>query len=99
MSVRPLSSSDLEAALPTLSGWNVEDDALVRTFRFASHPDAIAFIVRLGFIAEEMSHHPEIWNVWANLKLTLRTHDADDRITSRDVDLAQKVNALWEAWG
>lgn len=99
MSISPLSSSEIKDALSTLPDWTLEDDALVRQLRFSSHPDAIAFMVRLAFINEELNHHPEILNVWANLTLTLRTHDADDKVTARDVELARKVDEVWEEWG
>lgn len=99
MSVSPLSPSELKTALPTLTDWRLEDNALVRHLRFTSHPDAIAFIVRLAFIHEKMNHHAEMLNVWANLTFTLRTHDAGDQVTALDVKLAREINELWAAWG
>lgn len=97
MSLSPLTRLELEAVLPTIPGWRVEGDALVRELRFASHPEAIAFIVKLSVVAEELAHHPEILNVWATVTLTLRTHDAGDKITSLDVMLAREVDELWDA--
>lgn len=99
MSVSPLSASELEATLSTLPDWRLENNALVRHLRFTSHPDAVAFMVRLAFIHEKMNHHSEMLNVWANLTFTLRTHDADDQVTSLDVKLAQEIDGLWEEWG
>ena len=97
MHVSPLSRIELEGALPTIPNWRFEDDALVRELRFSSHPEAIAFIVELSAVAEEMSHHPEILNIWASVTLTLRTHDAGDKVTSLDIMLARAVDDLWDA--
>ena len=94
MGLSPLSANELDGVMPTIPDWRLEDGALVRRLRFDSHPAAIAFIVKVSSIAEEMEHHPEILNVWASVTLTLRTHDAGDRVTSLDVMLAREIDAL-----
>ncbi|MCC5834196.1 MAG: 4a-hydroxytetrahydrobiopterin dehydratase [Opitutales bacterium] len=87
-------SAELELMLKDLPGWSHENDALTKSFTFASFRDAISFIVRVAFEAEEMDHHPEIHNVYNKLKITLRTHDAGNVVTEKDLMLAAKIETL-----
>ncbi|MCA9519800.1 MAG: 4a-hydroxytetrahydrobiopterin dehydratase [Myxococcales bacterium] len=88
----PLSEQALNEALGELPHWERAADALTRTFRFASFREAISFLVRVAFVAEELNHHPEIANVYNRVTLTLTTHDAGNKVTSRDVELAKKID-------
>jgi 4a-hydroxytetrahydrobiopterin dehydratase len=90
----PLTEHDIRHALRDLPGWEVEGDRLLFTHDFGSFRAAMAFLVRLGFEAEAMNHHPEIHNVYGRVRLALTTHDAGDRITAKDVELAGRVLGL-----
>lgn len=90
----PLGENEIEVALSDLSGWTLEEDQLVKTFAFASFREAIAFIVRLSFEAEEMNHHPELKNIYNRVQICLSTHDAGNAVTEKDVKLATKIEAL-----
>ncbi len=90
----PLSPDEISAALDALSGWTYEDDALAKTFTFGDFREALAFIVRLGFEAEERDHHPNLTNVYNRVELALTTHDAGNRVTQMDVDLARAIEQL-----
>lgn len=94
MARTPLSNDEITAALATLPGWRHEGDALRKTFRFRSHREAISFLVRLSFEAEQRDHHAEIHNVYATVELVLRTHDAGNRVTDADVELARAIEAF-----
>lgn len=94
MARAPLDEEALKSALATLPAWRVEDDALRRTFRFSNFREAMSFLVRISFEAEQRDHHPEIFNVYDRVELTLRTHDAGNRITKADVELARAIDAL-----
>lgn len=96
MALSPLTPYELDPILPTIPRWRSVNDSLVRDYEFASHPEAIAFIVRVSEVAEEHEHHPEILNVWSKVTLTLRTHDAGDKVTSFDVQLARAIDDLDE---
>ncbi|HYE57730.1 MAG TPA: 4a-hydroxytetrahydrobiopterin dehydratase [Rhodothermales bacterium] len=89
----PLSSDELDRLVTELDGWDVAADGLTRTFRLGSFRAAMAFLVRVAFEAEEMNHHPEIENVYDRVALRLRTHDAGDLVTARDVELARRIDA------
>jgi 4a-hydroxytetrahydrobiopterin dehydratase len=94
MSRDPLSSDAIEAALADLPGWRFEADALRKTFELADFREAVAFLVRLAFEAEARDHHPEIRNVYRRVELALTTHDAGDRVTPKDLDLAAAIERV-----
>jgi 4a-hydroxytetrahydrobiopterin dehydratase len=87
----PLSDDDIADALDALPGWTHEDDKLKKTFEFSDFREAISFIVRLSFYAEEMTHHPELENVYNTVSVALTTHDADGQVTEIDVELASQI--------
>jgi 4a-hydroxytetrahydrobiopterin dehydratase len=80
-----------EAALAQLPGWATADggrDAIVRSFKFKDFNAAFGFMSRVALMAEKLNHHPEWFNVWNRVDVTLATHDADG-VTELDVRLAQ----------
>jgi 4a-hydroxytetrahydrobiopterin dehydratase len=87
----PLSDDEIADALSSLEGWTHADDKLQKTFEFSNFREAISFIVRLSFYAEEMMHHPELENVYNTVSVALTTHDAGGKVTKMDVDLAKKI--------
>lgn len=90
----PLSDDDIADALDDLPGWTHEDDRLKKTYEFSDFREAISFVVRLSFYAEEMMHHPELENVYNTVSIALTTHDADGQVTEMDVELASQIEAL-----
>jgi 4a-hydroxytetrahydrobiopterin dehydratase len=94
MATTPLNPEEITAALAGLPGWTCENDALVRSFQFADFKAALAFMVRAGFEAEAMNHHPEWTNVYHRVAVRLTTHDAGNKVTSNDVALAEKFSVL-----
>lgn len=89
----PLPQADLDDFLRTHPDWTLEGRALVRTYQFASFPDAVAFVQRVAPIAEAHDHHPDIDIRYRKVTLRLTTHDAGD-LTFRDplvADACDKV--------
>jgi 4a-hydroxytetrahydrobiopterin dehydratase len=89
----PLSADGLNAALQELDGWSVENGKLHRQFQFSSFVEAFGFMSSSALVAESMGHHPEWFNVYNRVTVDLTTHDAGG-ITSKDVDLARRMNKL-----
>ena len=89
-----MNHDEIRVALAALPGWSFEDDSLVKTFRFGSFREAISFIVRLSFEAEERNHHPELANIYNRVDIRLRTHDAGNKVTESDLALAQAIENL-----
>ena len=94
----PLADTDIRDALADLPGWAHRDDALVKEYACRSFESAVAFVVRLSFDAARLDHHPELFNVYATLRVRLTTHDAGDRVTPRDLELARRIESLSPAF-
>ena len=91
---KPLSDAQIADALKQLPGWSHADDRLTRAYKFKDFSEALAFIVRIGLLAEQHNHHPELFNVYNTVKVSLNTHDAGGKVTSKDVDLATAIQKL-----
>jgi 4a-hydroxytetrahydrobiopterin dehydratase len=90
-----LSGEARKTALGRLKGWSeVKDrDAISKKFVFADFNQAFGFMARAALIAEKMDHHPEWFNVYKTVEVTLSTHDAGG-VTDKDVTLAQAMDKL-----
>jgi 4a-hydroxytetrahydrobiopterin dehydratase len=90
-----LTGSARKTALGKLNGWSevAGRDAINRTFKFADFNEAFGFMARAALIAEKLDHHPEWFNVYNKVEVTLSTHDAGG-VTERDVKLAEAMDKL-----
>ena len=89
-----LAANEIDAALTTLPDWKRDGGAIAASYTFASFRDALALIVRVGFEAEELNHHPEIVNEYNKVSFKLSTHDAGGATTELDIVLATRISAL-----
>ncbi len=82
-------------AIAQLNGWSAADgrEAIVKHFEFADFNAAFGFMTRAALIAEKMDHHPEWFNVYKTVEVTLSTHDAGG-VTDKDVALAEAMDKL-----
>jgi 4a-hydroxytetrahydrobiopterin dehydratase len=94
MKTPPLTAAQIEHALTHLPGWTWQDRALVKTFELADFREAMAFMLKAGFEADALNHHPEWTNVYNKVSIRLTTHDAGNQVTAKDVTLAGKMSAL-----
>jgi 4a-hydroxytetrahydrobiopterin dehydratase len=90
-----LSGEARKSALARLKGWTeVKDrDAITKKFVFADFNQAFGFMTRAALVAEKLDHHPEWFNVYKNVEVTLSTHDAGG-LTELDVKLAEAMDKL-----
>jgi 4a-hydroxytetrahydrobiopterin dehydratase len=92
--VMPLLTEDqIRQRLDALAGWTREGRELRRTFTFATFALAMAFVNRVAELAEAADHHPDIDIRYNRVTLGLSTHSAGG-LTSRDMDLAARIDAL-----
>jgi 4a-hydroxytetrahydrobiopterin dehydratase len=93
-----LTGAARKTALAKLEGWSEVDgrDAISRKFTFKDFNEAFGFMARAALIAEKLDHHPEWFNVYNKVEVTLATHDAGG-VTERDVKLAQEMDRLAQA--
>ena len=82
-----------EAALAQLIGWRAVEgrDAIAKSFKFGDFNAAFGFMTRVAIMADKLDHHPEWFNVYNRVDVTLATHDADG-VTELDVKLATFMN-------
>lgn len=87
-----LASEEIVQALGTLPGWVLNQDSkLEKTYTLGSFAQAISLINALAPHADELDHHPELFNVYNTVRIELVTHDADG-ITPDDVELARRID-------
>ncbi len=81
---------DLESALNSLNGWSCVKgrDAIEKSFKFTDFKEAFNFMTLVATKAEDINHHPEWFNVYSNVKVTLTTHDANG-VTRLDLEMAE----------
>ena len=87
------SDAEIAARLKEIPRWSRDGKAITRTWKFEDFPEALGFINKVGELAESMNHHPDIYNSWATVRLTLTTHDKGG-LTDLDFDLAKKIDGL-----
>lgn len=79
--------------LNTATGWELAEDAIVRTLTFEDFARAIEYVNRVAAIAEAAGHHPDITIRWNKVTLTLSTHSAGG-LTAADFQVARSLNEL-----
>lgn len=95
MGERVLTDDERRELLAPLTGWTMVEgrDAIRKTFTFNDFVDAFGWMARVALVAERLDHHPEWFNVYRRVDVTLSTHDAGG-VTRRDVALAQAMDRL-----
>lgn len=93
-----LSGEARRDALAGLPGWSEVEgrDAIHKTFHFKTFNQAFGLMTRVALMAEKMDHHPEWFNVYNRLEITLATHDAGG-LTERDIRLARFIEQAFAA--
>lgn len=94
--VEKLSQADRSVMLLKLLEWRelTDREALFRSFRFADFNAAFGFMTRVALAAERMNHHPEWFNVYNRVDITLMTHDCHG-LSENDVRLARAIDAIY----
>ena len=90
-----LSETDVQARLPSLTGWSLVNGKLHREYKFADFAEAFGWMAQAALAAEKQDHHPEWFNVWNKVVVDLTTHDAGG-ISERDFTMAARMNQLAE---
>ncbi|MSQ28444.1 MAG: 4a-hydroxytetrahydrobiopterin dehydratase [Dehalococcoidia bacterium] len=90
----PLTEDEIGALLPQVPGWTVEaGQRLHRTYRFRDFAAGLALVNRIGAVAEEEDHHPDLVLAWGRVEVTLWTHIIDG-LTENDFVVAAKTERL-----
>lgn len=79
-----------KVAVEELDGWTGGDDFITKIFKFKDFVEAFSFMTNIAMIAEKMNHHPEWYNVYNRVDITLTTHDSGG-VTEKDISLAKAM--------
>ena len=95
MAVAELTEAERQSALADLSEWSLsrEGKAIERKLEFDDFSEAWGFMSRVALLADSHDHHPEWFNVYNTVEITLTTHDAGG-LSERDVKMAKAIDAL-----
>ena len=92
--VPPLELDRIHELLAQLDGWRAEGaHHLEKQYSFSDFAAALEFVNRVGVVAEEQNHHPDIWFTWGKARIEIRTHKIDG-LTESDFVLAAKIDRL-----
>lgn len=76
--------------------WNNIDNSLHQKFTFKDFKEAFAFMTKVAGEAEKLNHHPKWTNIYNTVEFWLNTHDAGDKVTQKDHDLAERIDAVYK---
>ncbi|MGF7155774.1 4a-hydroxytetrahydrobiopterin dehydratase [Novosphingobium gossypii] len=95
MAISRLTEAERDAALADLPRWTLRPDGLAieTELKFADFNEAFGFMTRVALYADKADHHPEWFNVYNTVRMTLTTHDAGG-LTARDVAMARFVEGI-----
>ncbi|MBL8069071.1 MAG: 4a-hydroxytetrahydrobiopterin dehydratase [Armatimonadetes bacterium] len=89
-----LSAAGIEAELPSVPNWTIEEGELTRRFTFETYKDGLVFAVAVGYAADELNHHPELTIGIGHVRVSLVTHEAGGGLTAYDFEFARRVDRL-----
>jgi 4a-hydroxytetrahydrobiopterin dehydratase len=89
----PLNEAEISSRIKALPEWKIESGELTRTFTFKDFVGSLAFVNKVGDLAEKAGHHPDIDIRYSRVRLALVTHDAGG-LTAKDFELAAAVDQL-----
>ncbi|MFE3198412.1 4a-hydroxytetrahydrobiopterin dehydratase [Embleya sp. NPDC059237] len=98
MGLTPLADDRIAELLAELPGWQRVGDAIERTYTQAYH-ETLHLAMYVGAKAREIGHHPDIHITWQRIRFSVTTHDAGNRLTERDFELARWIDAIAEGHG
>lgn len=93
MERKKLTAEEILAQLAELDYWKVIDSKLLKKYKFSNFAEALAFVNKIGEIAETQDHHPDINFGWGFAEIYLTTHDAGG-ITMKDFAVAKEIDAI-----
>ena len=92
--LKALTKQEIMQQLKGSDKWSIHTQELKRSWEFSDFQEAMSFIVRVAFLAEQHNHHPVLTNLYNKVELRLTTHDADNQVTERDIALANSIGDI-----
>ena len=94
MATPALSETELNQALVSLAGWELDNDMITKTYQLPSYMAGLAFASTVGTLCEARDHHPDLFIGWKKVKVSFTTHDAGSKVTQKDIDAAKAIEAI-----
>lgn len=88
-----LTLADIQKKMESLTDWSLEGNSLVKDFQFPDFKGSLYFVNKVGELAQENNHHPDILISYNLVRLTLTTH-SEHTLTEKDFDLALKIDQI-----
>jgi 4a-hydroxytetrahydrobiopterin dehydratase len=94
----PLPDAEIAKRLANLPGWVRVGDEITRTFKHTYH-ECVHVMLYVAARAEQIGHHPDMHLTWQRVRFVITTHDAGNRLTAADFELAKHIDAIAAARG
>lgn len=91
---KPLDDREISDALQNLPGWSYEEDRLTRSYTLDGHLPAVAMLVHVATVQEELNHHADLGLVYNRLTVAVNTHSEGGRVTALDTELARRIEEI-----
>ena len=94
MATTPLNEAEIVERLTALAGWARDGDRITKLYKLESYMAGLAFACAVGTVSEGMDHHPDISIGWRKVEVSFTTHDAGNKLSHKDFEAANAVEAL-----
>ena len=89
-----LNDSEIKYKLASITGWNFSNNQIGKEYQLKDFIEALSLVNKVGAMAEEMNHHPDIlMHSWNKVKITVSTH-SEGGVTEKDLQLAEKIENI-----
>ena len=89
-----MNQNEIESKLIHFPTWSFENEKLTKGLKVKDFREAMSFLVKLSYEAEQRDHHPEILICYNRIKIALNTHSAGGKVTMKDFELAAAIDAI-----
>jgi 4a-hydroxytetrahydrobiopterin dehydratase len=89
-----LNEAEIIERLQGLKGWERDGDRIKKTFKLDSYLAGLALATAIGTVCEGLDHHPDMVIGWRKVEVSFTTHDAGSKLSAKDFEAAQKIEAL-----
>lgn len=93
LAYRLLSEAEVAEGLRSLSGWSVEGGQITRTFAFDAYQKGLVFAATVGYLADTLNHHPDLFIGYGKVRVAMNTHDVGG-LSPYDLELARRIEAV-----
>lgn len=85
---------EINKKLQDLPGWSLVDNSIQKEFALKDFVDALGFLIKVGFLAEKLDHHPDLFlHSWNKVKIIISTH-SEGGLTEKDFNLAEQIEKI-----